>query len=107
MIQTVFKIQARPEKRKELLQTAQALKTATKMEKGCIAYNVYQDPEDENAIVFVGEWKSKKDLRLHMSSDGFGAFVGASRILARNPEIALNTISKRESLEDFEAFKRA
>ena len=97
MIQTVFKIQARPEKRKELLQTAQALKTATKREQGCIAYNVYQDPEDENAIVFVGEWKSKKDLRLHMSSDGFGAFVG---------EIALNTISKRESIEDFEAFKR-
>jgi quinol monooxygenase YgiN len=106
MIQTIIKIRARPEKRKELLQTAQALKVYTKKERGCLGYDVYQDPEDENTILFIGEWKSPNDLKLYMNSERFGVFVGANRVLAGHPEISLNTISHREVLNDFEALDR-
>lgn len=106
MIQAIFKINARPEKRKELLQTAHALKSATEKSHGCIGYDVYQDSEDENTIVFVGEWISEKDLKFHMHSEGFGAFVGANRILAGKPEIALSNITHRETLKDFEELDR-
>jgi len=106
MIQTIIKVRARSEKRKELLQTAQALKAYTKKERGCLGYNVYQDPEDENTILFLGEWKTQNDLHLHMNSERFGVFVGASRVLAGNPEISFNTISHREVLNDFEALDR-
>jgi hypothetical protein len=41
-----------------------------------------------------------------MNSERFGVFVGASRVLAGNPEISFNTISHRELLNDFEALDR-
>ncbi|MEJ2023840.1 MAG: antibiotic biosynthesis monooxygenase [Deltaproteobacteria bacterium] len=103
MIQAVFKMRTRPEKRKEMLQTAQALKNLAKKEHGCLEYQVYQDPEDEDTIVFVGEWKSHRYLRDHVNSEGFGVLVGANRILAGDSVIYLNTISRKEVFNDFAA----
>jgi quinol monooxygenase YgiN len=105
MIQTVIKVRAKRHNRKELLQTAQALKAYTKKEHGCLRYDVYQDSGDENTIIFLGEWKSREDLYGHMNSVKFRVFVGASRVLAEGTEISLNTINNREILCDFDAMK--
>jgi quinol monooxygenase YgiN len=76
MIQTVIKMRAKPQNRKELVQTVQALSAYTKKEHGCLRYDVYHDSGDENTIIFLGEWKSREDQYGHMNSGKFGVFVG-------------------------------
>ncbi|MFZ0483068.1 MAG: putative quinol monooxygenase [Desulfobacterales bacterium] len=47
---------ARPEKRKEVMQTLLSMVEPTLQEKGCLSYQVFQDVDDENVFSMIKEW---------------------------------------------------
>jgi len=53
----------------------QDLVAQTKLEKGCIAYDLYHDVRDEGHFVFVEEWIDRAALDEHIQSEHFQRLV--------------------------------
>jgi len=90
---------ARPEKRKEVMQTLLSMVEPTLQEKGCLSYQVFQNIEDEDFIILVKEWKTREDLDHHMRSDRFGVLLGTKILLNEQLNIQIHTISHSEGIE--------
>ena len=103
MIISTMKIDAFPEKRKELLQTIKPLLTRIRQEKGCLSSRFYKDIDDYDRFVLVEEWESRKYLDNHFKSDIFGVLLGALNLLGEPPEIRLNVVSNSAGMEAVKA----
>ena len=53
MIIVIITMTARPEKRKEVMQTLLSMIEPTLQEKGCLSYQVFQDIDDENVFSLI------------------------------------------------------
>lgn len=92
MLATI-RMKARPEKRKELVQTVLALAAETRKEPGCRCWNFNRDVEDENAFVLIQEWESQVDLDEHFRSEAFEVLLGGANLLCDPPEVGISLFS--------------
>ena len=99
MILVFIKMNVRPEKHKELLQTFQSIVAQMRKENGCVDSNFYQNAENENDFFLVEAWENRKTLDDHMRSVRFTVLMGASSLLSRPPEIMIHTVSNSSELE--------
>jgi quinol monooxygenase YgiN len=99
MIDAIIKITMVPEKRKELLQTLQALLGPIRREQGCVSCNCYVDVETENNIYYKEEWNTREELETHLRSVHFGVLIGAMKLLNKEPDIRFNTIASTSGAE--------
>ncbi|CAB1077946.1 hypothetical protein D1AOALGA4SA_5721 [Olavius algarvensis Delta 1 endosymbiont] len=99
MILAFIKMNVRPEKRKELLQTFQSIVPQMRTEKGCVDSQFYQNAEDENDVFLVEKWETQKTLDDHLLSHRFKVLMGAVSLLSRPPEITIHTVSQSSGLE--------
>ena len=106
MIVLAVKMSVLPQKRKELLQTAQALIQRTRKQKGCISCHFYQDIENENTFNLVEEWKTQVDLDNHLGSDHFGILLGAMNLLSEPTKIKFNAVSYTGGMKTLKAARR-
>ena len=90
---------ARPEKRKEVMQTLLSMMEPTLQEKGCLSYQVFQGIEDENVFNLIKEWKTLEDLDRHLRTDRFGVLLGIRILLNEQQNIQIHTISHSEGIE--------
>ncbi len=91
MIILLIETKALPEKRKELMQTIQAIGEQTRKEKGCLSFFLYKDAENENFFSLIEKWKDRKDLQKHLNSKTFSVFLGAINLLSERSDITLST----------------
>jgi quinol monooxygenase YgiN len=73
-------------------------------EKGCLRCNVYQDMENENAFIFIEEWKTEAHLDKHLRSDRFGVLIGAVKLLSDTSEIKFTTLAQTTEIEAIRRF---
>ena len=99
MILAFIKMNARPEKHKELLQTFQSIVAQMRKENGCVDSNFYQNAENENDFFLVEAWENRKTLDDHLRSVRFTALMGARSLLSRPPEVTIHTVSNSSGLE--------
>lgn len=90
---------ARPEKRKEVMQTLLSMIEPTLQEKGCLSYRVFKDVADENVFSLIKEWETREDLGHHMRSDRFSVLLGTKILLTEQQNIQIHTISHSEGME--------
>jgi len=99
MILVKITMTARPEKRKEVMQTLLSMIEPTLQQQGCLSYQVFQNIEDENVFRLVKEWETREDLDLHMRSDSFSVLLGTKILLNEPHNIRIHTISHSEGFE--------
>ena len=99
MVIVIVKMNVLPVKFLELKQTLLALSGPTREENGCLSHGVFQDIENEDSFMLVGQWESRKDLDDHMGSDRFAVLMGTRSLLSCPPEITINTVSHSSELE--------
>jgi len=99
MILAFIKMNVRPEKRKEILQTIQSIVAQMRKENGCVDSNFYQNAENENDFFLVEAWETRKALDDHLRSVNFTVLMGAGSLLSRPPEIVIHTVSQSSELE--------
>ena len=87
MVLLFLKMNVRPEKRKELLQTLEAIMERVRKETGCVKANLYQDMENDRGFMLIEEWRNQQDLENHIRSDSFSVLLGANGLLESEPEI--------------------
>jgi quinol monooxygenase YgiN len=99
MFLAFVKMNARPEKRKEILQTIQSIVAQMRKENGCVDSNFYQNAENENNFVLIEEWETRNALDDHLRSVRFTVLMGARSLLSRPPEVTIHTVSQSSELE--------
>jgi quinol monooxygenase YgiN len=107
MVLTTITLNAQPRKRKELLQTVEALSNNTQKKRGNISSQVYLDCSNENRCVLIEEWKTQTDVERHLHSDDFKVLLGATSIMSTVPELKVTVTSftgKIDSLEPSQVF---
>lgn len=95
----VLKIVASSAKRKEILQTIRPLLAPTRVLKGCIRIQCYQDVECLNYLTLVEEWDSQADLDYHLCSEEFRSILAVMEMSSKPPEIHFHTVEKTGGLE--------
>jgi quinol monooxygenase YgiN len=92
----MIKMTALPEKRTELLQTLEALKTDTcKADFGCLEYRFYQEGEDDNNIILIMGWQSREKLAAYQNSDQHKILLGAISLLCQSSDMKIGTVPNR------------
>ena len=86
MILVTMKMVVLPVKRKEFLQTIQALIQSIRNEKGCIKCSACQDIENKNIFRLLEEWETQQDLDHYLRSDLFTVLLGAKNLLSEPME---------------------
>ena len=87
-IRVVARVSVRPDKLTETLQTLGGLITATRVEEGCITYELLQNVEDPLDLTFVEEWASPEALEAHFETEHFKAVAArADELLTSPPDI--------------------
>jgi len=69
MIKIVAKSIVKNGMKENFKQVARELITETWKEKGCISFNIYEDMNNENNIIFIEDWKDENSIELHHESD--------------------------------------
>ncbi len=75
MIKVVAKNKINVEKLETVLSLYEELVNATRMEEGCIKYELYQDVEDPSVLTMIEEWEDKASLDQHMKTEHFMRIV--------------------------------
>jgi len=100
--ETVFdltRITVRPEKRTELCQTISSLIDPVKHEQGCLTYRFYEEAENENTFVLIGEWETPAAWSRHLQSENFAILLGSINLLCNSPQIDFRLLSHVASVE--------
>jgi quinol monooxygenase YgiN len=91
----MVKMTALPEKRTELLQTLEALKSKTcKADFGCLEYRFYQEGEVKNNIILIMAWQSQEKLAAYENSDQHKILLGAISLLCKFSEVKIAKVPK-------------
>jgi len=88
-----------PENRKELRQTISSLIDPVKNENGCLTYRFYEEAEDENTFILIGEWETPDAWNEHLHSDNFAVLLGSIRLLCNRAHIEFKLLSQVTGIE--------
>jgi quinol monooxygenase YgiN len=87
-------INARPDKRKELLLTITSLLNSIRREPGCRTYRFYGEAEEEFSFVLIGEWETRSDWDRHMQSEHFAILSGSLELLSNEKRFDFKLLSQ-------------
>ncbi|MGH4141025.1 putative quinol monooxygenase [Clostridium sp.] len=75
MITIVAKNLIKQGKTDEFKVLAEKLINESRKERGCIAYNLYEDSSNCNILTFIEVWENGEAIKLHNSSEHFTSIV--------------------------------
>jgi quinol monooxygenase YgiN len=101
MVVAIGRVKTDADNRAELVRIGQRVAAASRGEAGCISYRVYEDTEDEEAFVFVEEWRSEEALQQHFGTPHVAEFMAAIRdVIVDPPDVKFHTIASSRDLAD-------
>lgn len=93
MIIVTAKITAQPGEKKNVILKARDLIKSTRLEHGCISYNLYASTEDEDVLIILEQWENQDVLDSHMQTEHFKSFGAAVEdILAGELDIKIYSV---------------
>jgi len=99
MIFVTLRMNVRPERRSDLLETMRGMLEPVRVERGCLSYRLYEDVEDRNTFVLVEEWKTRIDLESHIRTDNHRRLMALMDLLNEQPELRFNTVSHTSGMD--------
>ena len=94
-----LKIEIKPSKADEFIDSMSSLLRSIRKEKGCLDLSVYRNSERENTFIVVGEWKTQQAMDKHFKTHDFEVLIGAARVLGETFEMKIAEVSKTGGLE--------
>lgn len=89
MIYVIATLNIKPGTAADVFKAAGPCIEATRLEPGCISYDLNQSLTDEDIVVFVERWKSREDLQQHFTRPHMAVWreKGGEFIVGRKVEI--------------------
>ena len=105
MILVRVKMNALPQKQKEVMQTLFSMIESAGKEKGCLSYDVFCDIEARTVFNLIEEWETREDLNRHIRSERFSVLLGTKSLLVKPLEMKIHTVSHSEGAEAVNALR--
>lgn len=86
-------------KRKEVLMILRSIVEQTRHIEGCNGCRLYQDLQDERALMLQESWAGEKALRRHLRSEAFRHILLVVEMATEAPEIRFDWISRSTGIE--------
>ncbi len=101
MIVVVGRVRTDAARRADFVRCGEALVTASRGDRGCLAYGLHQATDDEDAFVFVEEWEDEEALREHFASPHIATFMRDVRgLLAAMPAVRFHTVEHSRDIAE-------
>ena len=94
-----IKIETKPYKPNEFVDTMRSLLPSIHKGKACLNFSLYQDALKENAYLVVGEWETDQDMETHFRSDEFELLIGTARVLCKTFTMNIAEVLKTGGFE--------
>ncbi len=95
MIIVTAKIKAKNGEKDKIIEKAQDLIESTRLESGCIGYDLFASTENDNVLMMLEKWENQSVLDLHMQTDHFKEFGKAiEEFLAENLKIYIYSVQQ-------------
>ena len=88
-----------PEKQKEVMQTLLSMIEPPANGNGLLSYGIYHDIEDTTVFKLISEWKNRRHVNVHLSSDRFGVLLGTKSLLCKPIDIQILTVTQVEGMD--------
>lgn len=92
MITVVARFQVKNGKTGLFQELCAELITATRREKGCVSYELFQDKAEDNKFCFIEFWETQADLDAHSASEHFTLLV--PQLADISDEVVVQTFDK-------------
>ncbi len=90
MIMVTAKITAKSGEKDNIIAKAQDLITSSRLDSGCISYNLYANTGDDDLLLMLEQWENLEVLQSHMQTEHFKAFGAATKdMLAKEMDISV------------------
>jgi quinol monooxygenase YgiN len=93
MILSTLKIFPAPAREEEILDILLSVKGPTLAASGCLECCIYEEHDDERAIVYLEKWESRKQMITHIRSAFYPRLLKALELSHRQPEICFYDIA--------------
>ena len=94
-----LKIEIKPSKADEFIDSMSSLLRSIRKEKGCLDFSVYRNSERENTFIVVGDWETRKAMEKHFQTRDFELLIGAARVLGETFSMNMAEVSKTGGIE--------
>ena len=106
MIMFSARIVAHPPERRELVQALLEWAAAVRKDENALTSHVYEDLEAPAVFGLVTEWKTEASLESHLRADAFGVLLGALKILAQPPRLAITRADGTRLADSIDEIRR-
>jgi quinol monooxygenase YgiN len=94
-----LKIEVKPYKPEEFVNSMRLFTRRICKQKGCLDFSVYQDSEKENTYLVVGDWETRQTMEKHFKTQDFELMIGAARVLGETFSMNISEVSKTGGFE--------
>jgi len=94
MIQVVAKALVKENQIEEYKAVASELIDMTRMEKGCLSYELFQDRDDPRIMSFIERWQDMETLEEHFQTEHFKRLVPQLKDLRISSELNIYELVK-------------
>ena len=94
-----LKIEVKPYKPDEFINSMRLLSRSIRRQKGCLDFSVYRDSDKENTYIVVGEWKTRQAMEKHFQTREFELLIGAAKVLGESFSMNIAEVSKTGGFE--------
>ena len=105
MIIMNLRFTAPPEKTADVIAIINSISEPICADPGCSHLSLYNDINDDNALMLVGEWESREALEEVIRMEDFSKIFVVIEMASRAPEISFNTVSDRVGFELIEKLR--
>jgi quinol monooxygenase YgiN len=94
-----------PGKRVEVLDILRHVQGLLHASAGCLCCAIYEECEDEPAILYLEQWRSEKELHRHIQSRPYLQILAAMDLASQAPEICFQEVANSQGMELVEALR--
>jgi len=94
-----LKIEVKPYKPDEFVNSIRSFSRRISKQKGCLDFSVYQDSDKGNTYLVVGDWETRQAMEKHFKTKDFELLIGAARVLGESFSMNIAEASKTGGIE--------
>jgi quinol monooxygenase YgiN len=105
MIISLLKLSPIPAKRQAILDVLRLVEDKVRLKRGCLGCGIYEECDEDRAILYLEQWRSKEENHLHIQSKLYLWLLNALDLGIKAPEIVFLEVLDMKGVDLIEALR--
>jgi len=93
------------DKQQAVMEILMSVKTITRLKRGCIQCDIYEEYGDGQKILYMEKWQAKGDMYQHIQSNLYLRVLNAIELSSKPPEVSFHEDSETTGIALIEAIR--